>query len=70
MERNRAKWLALAAAFLFVAAVFQIADGTVLPGAVFFGAAVCFSSAAAAARKKERESSYPIQNEVQDHAEH
>ena len=43
---NNAKWWSLAALLLFVAATFQIASSHFIPGAVFFGAASCFTAAA------------------------
>ncbi len=50
---NNAKWWSLAALLLFVAATFQIASSHFIPGAVFFGAASCFTAAAGKYQKQE-----------------
>lgn len=44
---------ALAALLLFVAATFQIADGSILPGVILFASAVCLSSVAGICHKGE-----------------
>ena len=44
---------ALAALLLFVAATFQIADGSILPGVILFASATCFSSVAGICHKRE-----------------
>ena len=54
MSKKISKWLALAALFLFAAAVFRIVNDHIITGAVFFGAAACFLAAAGAARGKEK----------------
>ena len=50
--RQSAKWMALAALLMFVAAVLQIVNDRFWIGIVFIGAGACFSAAAAAYRKK------------------
>ena len=50
--RQSAKWMALAALLMFVAAVLQIASDHFWIGLVFIGAGACFSAAAASYRKK------------------
>ena len=50
--RQMAKWMALAALLMFVAAVFQIASDRFWIGLVFIGAGACFSAAAASYQKK------------------
>ena len=50
--QQMAKWMALAALLMFVAAVFQIASDRFWIGIVFIGAGACFSAAAASYRKK------------------
>ena len=54
MKYKFSNWMSFAAVLLFAAAVFQIADGTMLPGIVFFGAAAVIASAAGVCRKKEK----------------
>ena len=54
MNKKVSKWMSVAALLMFVTATFQIADDRILPGIVFFGAAVCFVSAADLYRKKEK----------------
>ena len=64
--RQMAKWMALAALLMFVAAVFQIASDRFWIGLVFIGAGACFSAAAASYRKKagaETEDSDPQDHE-------
>ena len=50
--RQSAKWMALAALLMFVAAVLQIVNDRFWIGIVFIGAGACFSAAAASYRKK------------------
>ena len=52
-NQNITKWMNFAAVLMYAAAVFQFADGKILLGAVFFGAAVCFTCAAGKYQKKE-----------------
>ena len=64
--QQKAKWMALAALLMFVAAVFQIASDHFWIGVVFIGAGACFSAAAASYRKKagaETEDSDPQDHE-------
>ena len=64
--QKTAKWMALAALLMFVAAVFQIASDRFWIGLVFIGAGACFSAAAASYRnkgKKETEDSDPRDSE-------
>ena len=50
-----AKCWTLAALLMYVTATFQIVSEHFILGAVFFGAAVCFTSVAAKYRKKDGE---------------
>ena len=52
--QKTAKWMALAALLMFVAAVFQIASDHFWIGMVFIGAGACLSAAAASYRNKEK----------------
>ena len=64
--QKTAKWMALAALLMFVAAVLQIASDRFWIGLVFIGAGACFSAAAASYRKKagaETEDSDPQDHE-------
>ena len=46
-----------AAVLMYAAAVFRFADGKILLGAVFFGAAVCFTCPAGKYQKKDADES-------------
>ncbi len=52
-HRNVSKWMNFAAVLMYTAAVFQFVNGKMLLGAVFFGAAVCFTCSAGKFQKKE-----------------
>ena len=54
MKYKYSNWMSFAAVLLFAAAVFQIADGTMLPGIVFFGGTAVFTYAAGFGRKREK----------------
>ena len=56
-NRNITKWMNFAAVLMYAAAVFRFADGKILLGAVFFGAAVCFTCAAGKYQKKDADES-------------
>ena len=64
--QQKAKWMALAALLMFVAAVLQIASDRFWIGLAFIGAGACLSAAAAPYRKKagaETEDSDPQDHE-------
>ena len=54
-NKDIVKWWTLAAVLMFAAATFQIVSEHFLLGAIFFGSAVCFTSAAGIYRKKATE---------------
>ena len=55
MNKKISKWLSFAALLMFAAATYQIAGGQIMQGVVFFGAAVCFTTAANRYREKDKE---------------
>ena len=54
MNKTNSKWMGLAALLMFVAATFQFTSEHFIAGAVFCGAAACFTAAAGVNRKKEK----------------
>ena len=55
MNKKKSKWLALAALLMFTAATFQFVSEHFILGAVFCGAAACFTASASVYREKEKD---------------
>ena len=68
-NKDITKWWSLAAVLMFAAATFQIVSDHFLLGAIFFGAAVCFTSAATKYRKKEAEENRQEDEDTKPHEE-
>ena len=56
-NRNISKWMNFAAVLMFAAAVLQITNDKFIPGAIFFGAGVCFMAASRKYPQKETDES-------------